>query len=271
MANGDFRFRPTLNVAGIADLLASRKIREEQIKQGKVQQKLSTLGTLMQAVQLGSNLATQGLARSQVRQELDARSAMTDILARGSQPAPGPVTTQATVFDRPPAGAEGPVFQRQIPITPSVPFRETPEFRQELLSTFPGAPGGPQIVAQEAFRREDPLRARLTESQIRKNVAAAKKARQGSRVPSKEQLAPEPVVVDAFAKSLKTSNENVAKLQEQGLLPKRLTFNQVQSLKGESLIDALLRQGLVGGNVGFEAGGGGTDPNATVDNLLGIE
>ena len=133
----DFRVQQQVPIAGLAELLASRPVKEAQIKALDEERRQSRFNTLLNAVKTGSDLATAGLARSQAKQEMEARRGLADILGRFGQN-----VSRGTIAEGPrlESGEAPMVFQRTT-------FGQTPEFESELLKRA-------SMVAPEQFGTE---------------------------------------------------------------------------------------------------------------------
>ena len=156
MANGplDLRIQPTFPISGVAQLLAQRPGREEQIRESQQRQELAPLQLALQAAQVGSQLATQGIERAKARVSLadreEQRQAIQE-LSDLSLRAQGP-TTQVSAFGRQPpqripAPGAVPTGRAQPQLTPQ-------QFQQQALG--PATRLQPGIAAQTAIQRAQP-------------------------------------------------------------------------------------------------------------------
>ena len=119
----DFRVQQQVPIAGLAELLASRPVKEAQIKALDAERRNNRFNTLLNAVKTGSDLATAGLARSQAKQEMEARKGLAEILGSFGRS----VTRATPAFGPPTEAGQSPLaFERTT-------FGQTPEFESELL------------------------------------------------------------------------------------------------------------------------------------------
>ena len=133
----DFRVQQQVPIAGLAELLASSPVKEAQIKALNEERRQSRFNTLLNAVKTGSDLATAGLARSQARQTMQARTNLAEIMGRFGQS-----TTRATpAFGPPVESGQGPLALERTT------FGQTPEYQSKLLSAAAN-------VAPEEFGKE---------------------------------------------------------------------------------------------------------------------
>lgn len=161
MANGpDFTFKPSLDIVGLASLLSQKAEREQQMRLADEQNKRQRFATLLQAVELGSNLATQGLQRSALKQEIQAKRGIGDAIdqlanveARSVQPVTrleprqvqeiGPAfVPRRTIFGETPEGQE-------------ILGRQRAQAERNLLSAF--ARVAPEAAVNRLFPSESAL------------------------------------------------------------------------------------------------------------------
>lgn len=82
MANGNrpnLRLQPNVDIAGIAQLIAGKTAQEEQIRAQRSQQQQQKFGNILQAAQLGSNLAQQFSLNSRRNQAMALTQEIADI------------------------------------------------------------------------------------------------------------------------------------------------------------------------------------------------
>jgi len=256
MANGtpDFRFRNQLNVAGIAGLLADKKSKEEQIKASQQRRRNENIQLLLQSVQLGSNLASQGIARSQAKQERQARASFADLLGQSATLTPTGQTTQA----------QSSLFPQLTEAAVSAPRSQTPEFQAQLRQA--AARVSPGSAAQAVLQQRDPLKQEIRLAELEKIRAQTAKAKRPPKPSAGEQrlseFATRKVLKDAgFTK--KEIREGVTK--NGGLLPKRIKKRDADALKGKAGFSFNF------GGVAPDTPGGGSTPTAdSVSQNLGF-
>lgn len=146
----DFRVQQQVPIAGLADLLAQKPVREAQIKALDAERRNNRFNTLLNAVKTGSDLATAGLARSQAKQEMAARNSLAEIMGSFNKS----VTRATPAFGPPTESGQSPLALERTT------FGQTPEYESQLLSR--AAAVAPEQfgarIAQRAFPDElDPL------------------------------------------------------------------------------------------------------------------
>lgn len=178
MANGapDFRFRNQLNVAGIANVLASKPGREEQIKASRQQRQLGQLSFLLQSVNLGSQLANSAINRSMVKQTRVAQAGLANAiesLTSVQQMAPTPILqSPITQFQRLPLGMQGPPFISSGQVQPTL--GQTTAGQNALSrATTAAARVSPKFAAQAIIKQQfgsetDQLDLLLKQAQVKK-------------------------------------------------------------------------------------------------------
>jgi len=83
MANGDrpnLRFQPSVDITGIARLIAQRPVQEEQLRASQEQRAQSRFQSILQAAKLGSTLAQQASAASESRQLRRQKTQIQDVI-----------------------------------------------------------------------------------------------------------------------------------------------------------------------------------------------
>lgn len=158
----DFRFRSQFPVSGIASLLAQKPVLEQEMRIREEQNQRARFSSLLQAVELGSDLATQGLARSQAKQEMQAKQNLSDAInAFGliDQESARPITRSIPAEGPSPLGGERPFTLEQTTLgaTPEgqeIVGRKRAAAEKNLLSAFMQVSPGSfaQAAAQNQFR-----------------------------------------------------------------------------------------------------------------------
>jgi len=233
MANAplDFRFRKQLNVAGIASLLANKNVKEEQIRSSRDRSQQDRFSFLLNAVNLGSNLATSALNRSMVKQTqvaqaglADALGSLTSVQQRSDQPA-----LQQPIQQFSSAGEPTGQVQPTLGET-TAPQAALAEVRKQASLVSPGS------AAQSVFQDQaDPLGEDIQRANLAKIKAQTAKAQRPEKIAAGEQL----LSVFATRKVLKDAGfkpkEIKAGVSKDGItLPKRMKKRDADALKGKA-------------------------------------
>lgn len=179
MATPDFRFRSQFPISGVANLIASKRQREEQIRESQQQQKSQKFNDLMRLVQLGSTLATQGVARADARQKEQARTGLADAVANLSaiQERQGETFLQSPIQQFGPGGQPTGAVTPTLQQTTALPAAQT-EARRAAALVSPGSAA--QRILQPP-KPVDPLERELTQAKIEK-IRAPKAPTEGDKL-----------------------------------------------------------------------------------------
>jgi len=265
MANGtpDFRFKSQFPIAGVANLISNKRVKEEQIRASQSQQKNQQIQTLLQAINVGSQLATSALARSTQRQTEISKAGLADAVANltGLEQRQGQTFLQSPIqqFGRQgqPTQAISPTFDKTEAGGPEALQAARANVQRQATLVSPGSRA--QAIIQP---RKQPTALDIEEQKARIGGLQRKggpKARAGA------EIVPDEITV-AILRDIGKKDDFINNLKKQRDGKLELTQKQLDTIlkaNGVNPFNILLRSIATG-----RTGGGGLDADQTVDNLL---